>query len=70
MALVMRLPDEEAAATLWRETGLALVLAHTNPFGADPWRALYDRGGSSWLRPVARDRNDVLFAVAPPGSPP
>jgi len=67
MQIVQRLPEPDAIEALWRETGLGLLLVHTASMRerARAWLALAT-GLHAWLRPVARDRGDVLFEVTPP----
>jgi len=67
LALATRLPDPEALATLRAKTGLTRVLVHTGLMRrsgtAAVWDGLATRGGGSGLRFVARDGDDLLFAV-------
>jgi hypothetical protein len=67
MRLAARLPDREALAELRATTGLELVRVRGSPRARTPmdrWNELARRGGGEGLRFVARDGNDLLFAVA------
>ena len=68
MRLAARLPDPDALAALRRETGLELLLMHAEklrPAERDTWLALAEHGGHG-LSLVARDGDDILFAVGDP----
>ena len=65
MVLAERLPDAGALTELRQATGVALILVHTPDLperGRAPWLELAGRGDDS-LRLVARDGDDLLFAV-------
>jgi hypothetical protein len=66
MRLASALPDPAALAELRRETGLAMVLVHTERLDDDTrarWLDLAREGQRADLRLVARDGDDLLFAV-------
>jgi hypothetical protein len=71
MALARRLPEPGALASLRRETGLELLLVHTQDFGAadrKAWLAVAGEGQRQDLGLLARDGDDLLFEViAGPG---
>jgi hypothetical protein len=65
MELATRLPDAAALEALRRETGLTTLLVHAGDVGPErraTWLALAERGIPT-LRLVARDGDDLLFAV-------
>jgi hypothetical protein len=65
MALATRLPDAAALAELRRATGLELILVRGGiPPKRRQWKRLARRGGGEGLRFVARDGQDLLFAVS------
>jgi hypothetical protein len=71
MKLAQRLPDPQALAVLSLESGLELILVHSDylhPNERRAWLALTGAGAHGDLRLVDRDQGDLLFAVQDPSA--